>query len=365
MTSAADHRHMRHALTLARRSLGLAWPNPAVGCVIVSSRGIVVGRGWTAHGGRPHAETLALAQAGSSASGATAYVTLEPCSHFGVTPPCAEALVVAGIARVVAAHEDPDPRVRGAGLARLRDAGIVVDVGVGAAEAGDLNRGFLLRVRQGRPLVALKIAQSIDGGTATAAGDSKWITGDRARRIGHFLRAQYDAILVGIGTVCADDPELTCRLPGLGGRSPLRVVLDTRLKLQPGARLAVSAKSVPTVVYTLAEGGNDLRACGVQVVKVRADPRGRPSIEAVLADLAARGVTRLLVEGGAEVHASFLDRGLADRLEIFVGPVLFGGAGHRGIGALASLTLSESPRFRMTEERPIGGDVLLSYTRED
>ena len=364
-SAANDLRHMRHALALAGRALGSSAPNPAVGCVIVSKDGLVVGRGWTKPGGRPHAETEALAEAGSAAKGATAYVTLEPCAHQGQTPPCANALVDAGVARVVVAVQDPDPRVNGKGLAILREEGVEVVVNAFAKEATDLNAGFFKRVRENRPLVTLKIAQSIDGKTATATGESKWITGEAARAYGHLLRARHDAILIGIGTALADDPKLTCRLPGLEDRSPLRVVLDTRLKLNDWSKLAQSASEVPTLVYTTAEGGGALTACGMEVAKVARDARGRPDVAAVLTDLAKRGVTRLLVEGGATVHASFLDRGLADRMEVFRSPMVLGAAGQCGISSLAAMTLGEAPRFRRTGQRSLGLDMLESFARED
>ncbi|HEY0283316.1 MAG TPA: bifunctional diaminohydroxyphosphoribosylaminopyrimidine deaminase/5-amino-6-(5-phosphoribosylamino)uracil reductase RibD [Rhizomicrobium sp.] len=360
-----DLHHMRHALALAERALGIVAPNPAVGCVIVSREGYVAGRGWTGRGGRPHAETVALAQAEEAARGATAYVTLEPCSHFGQTPPCANALAEAGIARVVAAVEDPDPRVRGKGFELLREADVDVATGICAKQAAELNAGFFMRVRQGRPLVTLKIAQSLDGKTATAMGESKWITGEAARAYGHLLRARHDAILVGIGTVLADDPLLTCRLPGLEDRSPLRVVLDTRLKLNEWSKLAQSAGETPTLVFTASGEGGALAACGVEVVKTARDARGRPDLAAVLAELGRRGITRLLVEGGATVHAAFLDRGLADRLEIFRSPLVLGAAGHDGIDSLAALTLGEAPRFRLTGRRSFGRDLLESFARED
>ncbi len=356
---------MHHALALAERALGRAAPNPAVGCVIVSPDGIILGRGWTAPGGRPHAETQALAQAGAAARGATAYVTLEPCAHHGETPPCAAALIEAGVARVVAAVDDPDPRVSGKGFAMLREAGIAVAVGIGAKEAAEQNAGFFKHIHQRRPLVTLKIAQSIDGRTAAASGESKWITGEEARLYGHLLRARHDAILIGSGTALTDDPELTCRLPGLEDRSPLRVVLDSHLKLTEWSKLAQSASETPTMVFTTAPGGGPLVACGIEVVRVARDVRGRPDLEAVLRDLAMRGITRLLVEGGATVIASFLDRYLADRLEIFRAPVLLGEAGHGAIDALAALTLGEAPRFRPTGRRSLGSDVLESFARED
>ncbi len=357
-----DIRHMRHALRLAERALGSVAPNPAVGCVIVSPEGRVVGRGWTQAGGRPHAETVALDQAGSAARGATAYVTLEPCSHHGQTPPCADALVAAGISRVVCAVEDPDPRVSGTGFLRLRDAGVAVEAGILKREAAEQNAGFFLRVVQHRPLVTLKIAQSLDGRTATSSGESRWVTGDEARSFGHLLRARHDAILIGIGTALADDPVLTCRIPGLETRSPLRVVLDTRLRLSQWSQLAQTASEIPTLVFTSASPQGPLAVTGVEIVQVSRDARGRPDVAAVLAELARRGITRLLVEGGAGVHASFLDRGLADRLEIFTATTVLGGAGHASVDALAVIALDEAPRFERTARRPVGRDVLESFS---
>ena len=365
-SNAQDIRHMRHALVLAARGLGRVAPNPAVGCVIVSPNGSnggrIVGRGWTAPGGRPHAETIALQQAGAAARGATAYVTLEPCAHHGQTPPCAEALVRAGVARVVGAVEDPDPRVKGQGFAHLREAGISVTTNVLASEAAKLNEGFFDRVTKARPLVTLKIAQSLDGRTAAASGESQWITGEAARRIGHLMRARHDAILVGVETALNDDPDLTCRLPGLEQASPVRIVLDSRLRLDDRSKLAQSAKQVPTWVFTTsANEGAALRARGVEVVRVAGDARGQPDIEAVLRVLAERGITRLLVEGGAIVHAAFLDRGVVDRLEVFTAPMVLGNAGKGAVGALAALSLEEAPRFERISCRAVGPDVLESF----
>jgi len=348
-----DTHYMRHALTLADRALGRTAPNPAVGCVIVAPDGFVVGRGWTQDGGRPHAEVVALAQAGHAAKGATAYVTLEPCAHHGQTPPCAEALAKAGIARVVASVEDPDPRVKGKGFAMLRAAGVEVATGVLEKEAAELNAGFFLRVTQNRPLVTLKIAQSRDGKT-TRAGDDKWITGEDARRFGHLLRARHDAILVGIGTALADDPELTCRLPGLEKYSPLRVVLDSHLRLPETGKLARTAGQIPTIVFTTSDGGDGLRNRGIEVLKLMPDTQGRPDVGAVLNELARRGVTRLLVEGGATVASAFRD--FADLLEIFTAPLTLGNAGS---GAIAL----ETPDFLRISRRVLGPDVLESYAR--
>ena len=239
---------MRAALALARRSLGRTWPNPAVGCVIVRD-GRVIARGRTQDGGRPHAEADVIANARESLKGATVYVTLEPCAHHGKTPPCADALIAAGVGRVVSALEDPDPRVKGQGHARLAAAGIEVEIGEGAAAAAEINAGFFLRVKEGRPLFHLKIAGSIDGRIATASGESRWITGEAARADGHRLRSLHDAILVGAGTVAADDPELTCRLPGLAAYSPDRIVLDSAAGMSPASKLAATAQATPVLLF--------------------------------------------------------------------------------------------------------------------
>ena len=244
---ATDQDYLRRAIRLAMNGRGAVEPNPMVGCVIVKD-GRVVGRGWTQPGGRPHAETEALRRAGAAATGATAYVSLEPCSHHGRTPPCAEALIAAGIARVVAAGEDPDPRVSGSGLARLRQAGIAIETGLCAEEAAELNAGFLCRVTKGRPLVTLKLATSLDGRIATATGQSRWITGPAARERAHLLRATHDAVLVGTGTALADDPLLTCRLPGLEHRSPVRIALDRTLRLPATLRLFAGARETPRLL---------------------------------------------------------------------------------------------------------------------
>jgi len=350
----SDAQHMRHALMLANRALGTVAPNPAVGCVLLRD-GVIVGRGWTQRGGRPHAEVMALRQAGDAAHGATAYVTLEPCAHFGKTPPCATALIEAGVARVVAAVEDPDPRVAGRGFEMLRAGGVRVETGLLREDAAALNAGFFLRVTQNRPLVTLKLAVSADGKIARATGGDQWITGAEARAFGHLLRARNDAILVGIGTVLADDPELTCRIPGLEDRSPLRVVLDSALRLPLSSKLVATAGRVPLVVFTTREGGGDaLRESGVDIVHVAADAAGRPALQAVLAALAARGMTRLLVEGGAAVEAAFSAAGLADRLEIFRSPVV------AGAGGVAAPAFSLE-KYAVVGRRGLGSDVLERY----
>jgi diaminohydroxyphosphoribosylaminopyrimidine deaminase/5-amino-6-(5-phosphoribosylamino)uracil reductase len=300
---------------------------------------------------------VALGQAGSDAAGGTAYVTLEPCAHLGHTQPCVDELIRAGIKRVIAAVEDPDPRVKGKGFAMLRRAGIDVIVGVLEAEAADLNAGFFMRINANRPLVVLKIAQSREGKTVPPATESRWITGNESRRFAHLLRAQHDAILIGVGTAIADDPELTCRLPGLGDRSPVRVILDTHLRLPVTAKIVRTARDIPTLLFTTADGGDNLRSLGVEVLRVMHDERGMPALKAVLGVLAGRGCTRLLIEGGATMWSQFLREGLADRLEIFTAPVEMGEYGTGEVSLLARLKAS----YVQTGRRVLGSDVLESY----
>jgi diaminohydroxyphosphoribosylaminopyrimidine deaminase / 5-amino-6-(5-phosphoribosylamino)uracil reductase len=364
--SDVDAGHMAAALALARRGLGCVWPNPAVGCVLVRE-GIVVGRGWTQPGGRPHAETEALRRAGPAASGATAYVTLEPCAHHGQTAPCAEALVAAKIARAVVAVVDPDPRTSGQGIARLRANGIEVTTGIGEAAARRLNRGFFMRMGRGRPLITLKAATSLDGRIATRTGHSRWITGESARRHGHWLRANHDAILVGSETALADDPELTCRLPGLVDRSPVRIVADGRLRLEPGSRLAGSARSHPLWVMTLANAASPRRhalvAAGAELIEVAADASGHPDAAAMAAALGARGLTRVLIEGGGSLAASFLAAGLVDDVAWFRAPLIIGGDGRAAAAPLGVETVPAAPAFVRDSVTPVGGDVMELYSR--
>lgn len=354
---------MAAALALAGRGLGDTWPNPAVGCVIVN-RGRVVGRGWTQSGGRPHAEAEALARAGEGAAGGTAYVTLEPCSHQGRTPPCADALVAAGIARAVIAARDPDPRVDGSGVARLRESRIAVDEGVGGAEARALNRGFFLRVTARRPLFTLKVAASLDGRIALASGESRWITGTLARDAAQLLRARHDAVLVGSGTVLADDPALTCRLPGYRGRPKVRVVLDRRLRLRANAQLVRTASAAPTWIVT--GTGNkttrDLEASGATVVGVGADTDEAFAVATAQA-LAARGLTRVLIEGGGTVAASFLAAGLVDEIAWFSTASALGGDGRPAVGALGLTRLADAVPFERRSRLALGDDVLDTYVR--
>lgn len=353
---------MRAALALARRGLGNVWPNPAVGCVIVKN-GRVGGRGWTRRGGRPHAETEALGRTGTAAEGATAYVTLEPCAHHGKTPPCAEALVAAGLRRVVVALEDPDPRVCGRGIARLRKAGIKVETGVCAAEAAELNAGFFTRLEKGRPLVTLKLAASLDGRIATASGESRWITGDAARERVHLLRATHDAILVGTDTVIADDPELTCRLPGLGGHSPLRVVLDRRRRIPKTAKV-FDTRLAPTWLVTAAADRADTPALsehGIELVEIGGDTAGALDLAAVLGALGKGGITRLLVEGGGRLAAALLRESLVDRLVWFHAPLLIGGDGMSALAPFRLGALAEAPRFERVGSEAVGVDVMTTF----
>ena len=355
---------MRIALALARRGVGNAWPNPAVGCVLVGGQ-TIVGRGWTQPGGRPHAETEALARAGARAKGATAYVTLEPCAHHGRTPPCADALIDAGISRVVVALEDPDPRVDGGGIARLRAAGIETVVGVGEAEAEKLNAGFLTRVTRNRPLVTLKVATTLDGRIATRTGESQWITGEAARAEAHALRARHDAILVGAGTARTDDPSLTCRLPGLEARSPIRVFVDGAKALPATHHLIADADRHATIAFTTAARAAKRRKAytgnGGEVEVVDADDAGGVELGQVLVRLAERGVTRLLVEGGAGIASGLLRLGLVDRLIWFRAPSVIGGDGLPAALAIDADTLDKAAGFKLISVRRVGEDLMEHY----
>lgn len=362
-----DEAHMRAALALARRGLGGTWPNPSVGCVLVAD-GRVVGRGTTAPGGRPHAETIALAMAGPRARGATAYVTLEPCSHHGRTPPCADALIEAGVSRVVVACGDPDPRVDGTGLARLRAAGVAVEAGLLADEAEEAQAGFLTRVRLGRPLVTLKLASTLDGRIATRAGESQWITGPEARRAAHALRGCHDAVLAGVGTVLADDPELTCRIPGYRRGPDLRVVLDGRLRTPSTARVVATARRTPTWIVHRPEAdpaaARTLDGAGVRLIAVPGAGDG-PGVDpaAALRALGEAGLTRLMVEGGARVAGSLLRAGLVDRLAWFHAPAVMGGDGGPAADGFGVDVLASMPRFVRTGVRAVGADVMTEYKR--
>lgn len=361
-----DIAHIRAALALARRGLGNTWPNPAVGCVVVRD-GRVLGRAVTAPGGRPHAEPAALEMAGD-ARGATVYVTLEPCCHWGRTPPCTDALIKAGVARVVIALRDPDPRVNGEGIARLRAAGIEVSEGVLDAEAADVAAGFSSRVRLGRPLVTLKLASTLDGRIATRAGESKWITSEAARRAVHAMRGRHDAVMVGVGTVAADDPDLTCRLPGFRPNPVVRVVADSHLRTPLSARLVTTARAAPTWVL-LRDGADAARRAafaeaGVRLLDV---PAGEPGVDLVhgLAALGEAGITRLLVEGGAQLAAALLRAGLVDRIAWFHAPSVMGGDGWPAAQAFGVEALANMPRFARSYATPLGPDMLSEFHRID
>ncbi|WP_119391570.1 bifunctional diaminohydroxyphosphoribosylaminopyrimidine deaminase/5-amino-6-(5-phosphoribosylamino)uracil reductase RibD [Taklimakanibacter lacteus] len=352
-----DIAFMTLAARLGHRALGTTAENPPVGCVIVR-QGVIVGLGWTRAGGRPHAETEALKMAGDAARGATAYVTLEPCAHHGRTPPCAEALVAVGIARVVAAVEDPDPRVSGGGFAILKRAGIPVEVGLGRDEAWPDLAGFLTRIARKRPYVILKIALSADGKIAEAPGRETAITGPQVKARTHLMRAQADAILVGLGTVLADDPDLTCRLPGLESRSPVRVVADSKLGIPRTSNLVRTAGKVPVWLLSVADGAV---GPGVEVLQCKANPRGQVDLADALGRLAGRGINRVLVEGGAHLARSLITAGLVDELALFRAPRAIG---PQGIDGFAGLPLADvMAGFRKAGEEGLGDDVLSVYVR--
>ena len=366
-SKAADQRFMQLALTLGRRGQGRTWPNPAVGAVVVKD-GVIVGRGWTQPGGRPHAEREALARAGEAARGATLYVTLEPCSHVGKSPPCADAIIAADIARVVSAIEDPNPEVAGQGHARLRAAGITVDIGLGATEAARDHAGHFRRIRDKRPHVILKLAVSSDDKIGAAGRKPVAISGEAARARVHLLRAQCDAILVGIGTVQADDPLLTCRLPGMEARSPVRVVLDRSLRIPGASRLVHSARETPLWVMTSslseAPAAMKLGAAGAQVLRVAttATPPGL-DLPAVLHALADKGIMRLLVEGGARVASSFVATGLVDEVWLLRGPDAVGADGVAALDALPLSAVTQSPLFAQRASEALQNDTLTIYER--
>jgi len=372
---AEAHDWMRRALALAERGRGGTSPNPMVGAILVRD-GDAVGEGFHRAPGEPHAEALALRRAGALAAGATCYVTLEPCAHHGRTPPCADALIAAGVARVVAAVEDPDPRTRGGGFARLRAAGVQVEVGVGAAEAEKQNAAFMTHRRLGRPRVTLKAAASLDGKVAAPDGTSQWITGAAARADAHRLRAEADAVVVGAGTALADDPRLTVRLPGWSGGQPLRVLVDAAGRVDAGGHLF--DRAAPTLVATTAAApaaalrawaaaGAEVLVC--QEVEVSGAPGGVDLTDLVKA-LGARDVLELLVEGGPRLHAGFWAAGLADRLVWYLAPLLIGGDAAPGLlGGAGAATLADASALRIDSVERLGGDLrVIGYptaTREE
>jgi diaminohydroxyphosphoribosylaminopyrimidine deaminase/5-amino-6-(5-phosphoribosylamino)uracil reductase len=359
-----DVGHMRHALSLGVRGLGRTWPNPSVGCVIVNA-GRVIGRGWTQDGGRPHAETMALAQAGDAASGATAYVTLEPCSHTGKTPPCAQALIDAGLSRVVVALGDPDARVDGRGVDMLRAAGITVDCGVLQSDAHTAQIGFLTRVTQGRPMVTLKLATSWDGRIATSTGESQWITGPQARRRVHAMRASHDAVMVGAGTARADDPSLTVRNLGID-RQPVRVVLSRRLDLPLTGILARTATDVPVWLVHGPQVSSDLKktwhALGATLFEVPLIA-GQLDPTAALQALGAAGLTRVFCEGGGALAASLLRAHLADHVALFTAGLGLGAEGYPSLGTMGLERLSQASRYHVIGTELLGNDVLTRWSK--
>jgi diaminohydroxyphosphoribosylaminopyrimidine deaminase / 5-amino-6-(5-phosphoribosylamino)uracil reductase len=366
-SKAADQRFMQLALTLGRRGLGRSWPNPAVGAVLVKD-GVIIGRGWTQASGRPHAETEAIARAGVAARNATLYVTLEPCSHFGKTPPCADAIIAAGITRVVSAIEDPNPEVAGQGHARLRASGITVDIGLGAAEAARDHAGHFRRFRDKRPHVILKLAVSSDDKIAEAGHKPVAITGEAAKARVHLLRAQCDAVMVGIGTVQSDDPLLTCRLPGMEAHSPVRVVLDRSLRISGTSRLVQSARQTPLWVMTStvaeAPAAAKLGAAGAQVIRIPGtSTTPRLDVTAVLNVLAERGITTLLVEGGARVASSFVAAGLIDEFWLLRGRDSIGAGGVAALDALPLSALTRSPTLKQRASEMLQHDLLTIYER--
>jgi len=357
---------MALALTLGRRGLGRTWPNPAVGAVIVAG-GLIASRGWTQSGGRPHAEVEALRRAGKAARGATLYVTLEPCSHQGKSPPCADAIIAAGIARVVSALEDPNPKVAGAGHARLVAAGVAVDVGIGADEARRAHAGHIRRVRNGRPNVMLKLAISADGKVAAAGRRPIAITGSEVRDRVHLMRAQSDAIMVGIGTVLADDPLLTCRLPGMERDSPVRIVLDGHLRLPASSRLVRTARDVPVWLiggpHAPSANEQTLVAAGVDIARMP-NRNGHFDLSTVLKLLAERGITRLMVEGGPTLAASFVAADLVDEAVLFRSARSVGADGIDALEDLPLTALTSSLQLSRIKSEPLGADTWDVFERK-
>lgn len=372
MFSDDDRAHMRAALSLARRGLGNVAPNPAVGCVLVRPdlgwKGRVVGRGWTQPGGRPHAETEAIRRAGNLAKSSHAYVTLEPCNHHGQTGPCTEALITAGVHSVTIALTDPDPRVSGTGTEKLRSAGLSVRTGLLEHEARALNAGFLSVQQRRRPWITLKIATSLDGMIAAEKGTQLWITGPSARYRGHLLRAQNDGILTGIGTVLADNPQLTCRLPGLEGQSPERFVLDTHLRVPETANILSPAHQSATTIF-FGDSEETLRSATYKrltsAYKLTPMPmtNGQIDLTAAVSMLAERGITRLMVEGGQSINTAFLNAGLIDEVAWFRAPTSIGVEGVRAFDIAGTEYPDQSGAFELTSVIDLDDDRLERYLR--
>lgn len=358
---------MRAALAAGRRNLGMTWPNPAVGALVVRETGqgpVILAAAGTARGGRPHAEPRALIDAGEAVRGATLYVTLEPCSHHGRTPPCVDAIQAAGIARVVAAIEDPDIRVAGRGFAFLREQGIAVTSGVAADEARLAHAGHIRRVTFGRPHIMLKLAVSADGKAGLAGRRPVAITGEAARRQVHLMRATHDAVITGIGTVLADDPQLTCRLPGMLDRSPVRIVLDSDLRLPLGSALIATHETAPLWLLAAEDASADrettLTEIGAEVMRVRRRPDGGLDLHDAAHLLAMRGITRLMVEAGPRVASGFLKAGLVDEANVFTAPHRLGAD---AIDALHGLPLSALDAYLSETETEMHGPDRLRVLR--
>jgi diaminohydroxyphosphoribosylaminopyrimidine deaminase/5-amino-6-(5-phosphoribosylamino)uracil reductase len=369
ITPADDACFMALALALGRRGLGRTWPNPAVGAVVVRDEGagaLVVGRGWTQPGGRPHAEVEALRRAGAAARGATLYVTLEPCSHHGQTPPCADAIIAAGMARVVSALEDPNPQVAGEGHRRLAAHGIAVEVGLCAEAARQAHAGHIRRLREGRPQVMLKLAVSADGKAGLAGRRPAAITGEAARERVHMMRATNDAVLTGIGTALADDPLLTCRLPGMSQRSPVRVVLDSGLRLPVASKLVAGARGTPLWVVAgesaPRERAEALAALGAVILRAPT-AEGGLDLAAVLGLLAGLGITRLMVEAGPMIAAAMLAADLVDEAALLRSPKAIGADGIAALDGLPLEALSRSPRFDLLSREAVGADTIEWFRR--
>ncbi len=367
MTPSDDMRHMAHALRLGRRGLGRTWPNPAVGAVVVKD-GVIIGRGFTQPGGRPHAEAKALEQAGERAAGATLYVTLEPCAHRSVrgAMPCVEATIKAGITRVVSAMEDPNPHIAGVSHALLRSLGIKVTVGLGGEDAALDHRGHVSRITRGRPMVTLKLALSSEGFIATSDHRPVALTSEAMNRRMHLMRAEHDAILVGSGTVLSDDPALTCRLPGMEDRSPVRVVMDSTLMLaQKPSRLVATARETPTWVFATSDAPlaaeKLLRAEGVEVMRVEADAQGHADLGAALRLLSERGITRVMAEGGAHLAYALRTHDLIDEIVLLRSPTAIG---EHGLPPFDRLPLDQAlATFSQAAREQIGPDLMLTYRR--
>ncbi len=350
-----DFALMQRALELAQQAIGTTAPNPSVGCVIVKN-GHIIGQGATRKGGRPHAEVIALQQAGEQANGATAYVTLEPCSHYGQTPPCAKALIEAKIAKAYIATIDISAKVNGAGIRLLKEAGIEVFLGLCQNEAIKLNQGFFSVIEKSRPYITIKLATTIDGKIATSTGDSKWISNNKARDFVHGLRAKNDAIMVGIGTVLADDPLLNCRLKGYEDRNPCRIIIDSNLRIPRDSQILRTAKEIPTIIYTRVQQEID----NIQVVRAPII-NDKIDLNFVLKDIAGRGITRLLVEGGSSIATSMLENDVFDELIWIRSPMLIGNDGIPAIANLGVKDLSSAKRLKLIDISTLDNNIIEKY----